>query len=72
MGRLLLQVLELGVGEEGVADGLVAIEGEEAGGVVLVPQFKHADVEAEAETLRISILETAYQKVWFGAISHYT
>ena len=53
MGRPLLQVLELGVGEEGVADGLVAIEGEEAGGVVLVPQFKHADVEAEAElTLR--------------------
>ena len=30
---------------------------------------KHADVEAEAETLRISKLETAYQKVWFGATS---
>ena len=53
MSRLLLQVLELRVGDEVEEGGLEAIEGEEAGGVDLVPQFKHADVEAEAElTLR--------------------
>ena len=73
MWRPVLLVLELGVGDEGEAGGLDAIEGEEAGGVDVVPHLsKHADVEAEAETLRISKLETAYQKVWFGATSPFT
>ena len=40
MRRLLLQVLELGVGDEDEAGALEAIEGEEAGGVDLVPQFE--------------------------------
>jgi hypothetical protein len=54
--RLLLQVLELGVGDEDEAGGLEAIEGEEAGGVDLVPQFKHADDVAEAELTLARIL----------------
>ena len=56
MRRLLLQVLELGVGEEDEAGGLEAIQGEEACGVDLVPQFKHADVPAEAELTLAGIL----------------
>ena len=40
MWRPVLLVLELGVGDEGEAGGLDAIEGEEAGGVDLVPQFE--------------------------------
>jgi hypothetical protein len=71
--RPVLLVLELGVDDEDEAGGLEAIGGEEAGGVDLVPHLsKHADVEAEAETLRISQMETAYQKVWFGATSPFT
>jgi len=62
--RLLLQVLELGVGEEDEVGGLDAIEGEEACGVDLVPQFKHADGVAEAELtltriLRLQLIKTA-------------
>jgi hypothetical protein len=54
--RLLLQVLELGVGDEVEEGGLEAIEGEEVGGVDLVPQFKHADDVAEAELTLARIL----------------
>ena len=56
MRRPLLQVLELGAGEEDEAGGLEAIEGEEACGVDLVPQFKHADDVAEAELTLTRIL----------------
>ena len=56
MRRLLLQVLELGAGEEDEAGGLEAIKGEEACGVDLVPQFKHADGVAEAELTLARIL----------------
>jgi hypothetical protein len=54
--RLLLQVLELGVGDEVEAGGLEAIEGEEASGVDLVPHYKHADDVAEAELTLARIL----------------
>lgn len=40
MWRPVLLVLELGVGDEGEAGGLVARGGEEARGVDLVPQFE--------------------------------
>ena len=56
MRRPLLQVLELGVGHEVEAGLLEAIEGEEACGVDLVPQFKHADDVAEAELTLARIL----------------
>ena len=56
MRRLLLQVLELGVGEEDEVGGLDAIEGKKACGVDLVPQFKHADGVAEAELTLTRIL----------------
>ena len=56
MRRPLLQFLELGAGEEDEAGGLEAIEGEEACGVDLVPQFKHADDVAEAELTLARIL----------------
>ena len=58
-----MKVLKLAVGEEVEADGLVAIEGEEAGGVDLVPHFKHAYVaEAEltlAKMLCLELVQTA-------------
>ena len=56
MRRPLLQVLELGVGDEVEAGGLEAIEGEEACGVDLVPQCEHADDVAEAELTLTRIL----------------
>ena len=56
MRRPLLQVLELGVGDEVESGGLESIEGEEACGVDLVPQFKHADDVAEAELTLARIL----------------
>jgi len=62
--RPVLLVLELEVGDEDEAGVLEPIEGEEACGVDLVPQFKHADVVAEAELtlariLRLQLFQTA-------------
>ena len=56
MWRPVLLVLELEVGDEDEAGVLEPIEGEEACGVDLVPQFKHADVVAEAELTLARIL----------------
>ena len=56
MWRPVLLVLELEAGDEDVGGGLEAIAGEEACGVDLVPQFKHADGVAEAELTLTRIL----------------